>query len=227
MDMWDETERRIGRLAWIAAWAGLVLGQLHALARHRTEDGRGDLDSPLTRFWAEPAGDLFSPLLTWGGPDTVYLTYGKAWLPIFVAFTAAAFVTYRRRRPSGFEKWAWRIALTAYVGACASVAAEYWTQWGAGSSSLLDAVFLATLPFVVLTMLGSTLLGVTLLAHRFRPRSAAILLALTFPAALLITQVTSMGNVVLPIAFAFGVVGRRASAMVAAPDAADRRIAQP
>ena len=31
-------EREIGRFAWFAAWFGLVIGQLHALARHRTED---------------------------------------------------------------------------------------------------------------------------------------------------------------------------------------------
>ena len=32
-------ERQIGRLAWVMAWFGLVIGQLHALSRFRTEDG--------------------------------------------------------------------------------------------------------------------------------------------------------------------------------------------
>lgn len=205
-------DRRIARASWWTAWFGLVIGQLHALARFRTEDGESDLDLPLTGVWAKPAEDLFSPLLDWASPDAVYTTYGKLWLVVFVGFTAMAFVAYRHRRPTGFEKWAWRVALCAYVGACVSVVAEYWTQWGSETSDLLDIVFLAMLPFVLLTMLGTTVLGVTLLVKRFRPRSAAILLAVTLPAVFLITAVTSMGNIVLPIAFAFALIGREVTA---------------
>jgi hypothetical protein len=204
-----DRERVIGRLAWASAWVALVAGQLHALARHRTADGKGDLDLVLTRFWAEPAGDLFSPLLTWGSPDLVYVTYGKVWLPIFLAFTACAFVCYRRRRPVRFEKWAWRVTLFAYCGACVSVAAEYWLQWGSETSDLLDTVFLVTVPFVLLTVLSSTALGIVLLAKRLRPRASAVLLTLTLPGLVVIPMVTSLGNITLPIAFAFGVLGRR------------------
>jgi hypothetical protein len=203
-----DRERLIGRLAWIGAWTALIVGQLHALARHRTADGKGDLDLPLTRFWAEPAGDLLSPLLRWGDPDLVYVTYGKAWLPIFIAFTACAFVCYRRRRPSGAERWVWRVTLFAYCGACLSVTAEYWLQWGNETTDLLDLVFLATLPFVLLTVLSSTALGIVLLAKRTRPRTPAVLLALTLPGLVVIPMVTSLGNITLPIAFAFGVLGR-------------------
>ena len=213
-----DRERLVGRVAWYAAWFGLVLGQLHALSRYRTEDGKGDLDMATTAFWAEPAGDLFSPLLTWADPDIVYATYGKLWLPVFVAFTLCAFVCYRRRRPVRFEKWAWRVALFAYTGACVSVTAEYWTQWGSQTNDLLDLVFLATLPLVLLTMLSSTVLGVTLLVKRFRPRTSAVLLAATLPAAFLIPAVTSLGNVVLPIAFAFGILGRRIAGEAGRPD---------
>ena len=213
----SERDRLIGRVAWYAAWFGLVLGQLHALARHRTEDGRGDLDLPLTRFWAEPAGDLFSPLLTWAGPDVVYSTYGKLWLPVFVAFTLCAFVVRRRRQPVGFEKWAWRIALTGYVGATVSVVAEYWTQWGSMNQDFLDAVFLATVPFLLITMIGSTLLGAALLRRRMRPSAPAWLLALCIPGLVAISMVTSLGNVVLPIAFAFGLLGRRIGRETAQP----------
>jgi hypothetical protein len=209
--MLEGRDRPIGRLAWVAAWAGLVIGQLHALSRFRTEDGRSDLDLPLTGAWAKPATEALMPLLDWASADTVYYTYGKLWLPVFVAFTLCAFVVHRRRAPLGKERWAWRLALTGYVGACVSVAAEYWTQWGAGSDTLLDTVFLVTMPFVALTMLASTALGITLLVKGFRPKGAAWLLALTFPGAIAITQVTSMGNIVLPIAFAFAILGRRIS----------------
>lgn len=202
-------DRLVGRFAWAMAWFGLVAGQLHALARFATVDGREDLESGLVRAWAEPATDALSPLLTWASPDTVYLTYGKLWLPVFVGFTLAAFVAYRRRQPGGFEKGAWRVVLFAYAGACLGVAAEYWTQWGALDDDLLSAVFVALMPLILLTMVGSTVLGVVLLARGFRPALPAVLLALAFPGAIAITMVTSMGNIVLPIAFAFGLLGRR------------------
>jgi len=202
-------DRVIGRLAWASAWVALVVGQLHALARHRTEDGQGDLDLTTTRFWAEPAGRLARPLLDWGSPDLVYVTYGKLWLPLFLAFTACAFVCYRQRRPAGKERWVWRTVLVAYCGACVSVAAEYWLQWGSETSDLLDTVFLVTVPFVLLTVLSSTVLGVVLLVKRFEPRTPAVLLALTLPGLVLIPMVTSLGNITLPILFAFGILGRR------------------
>ena len=57
MDITTWSNRRvIGRAAWVSAWATLALGQLHALARHATEDGRSDLDLPLTKVWAEHYG---------------------------------------------------------------------------------------------------------------------------------------------------------------------------
>jgi hypothetical protein len=128
--------------------------------------------------------------------------------PIFLAFTACAFVCYRRRRPTGAERWAWRVTLFAYCGACLSVTLEYWLQWGSETSDLLDIVFLASLPFVLLTVLSSSVLGIFLLAKRIRPRTPAVLLALTLPGLVVISMVTSLGNITLPIAFAFGVLGR-------------------
>jgi hypothetical protein len=111
------------------AWFGLVAGQVHAMARHQTADGKGDLHMPLTRLWSGPARKLFSPLLDWASPDVVYVTWGKIWLPVFVAFTLCAFIVHHRRQPIGFERWAWRVALTGYVGMCVSVAVEYWTSY--------------------------------------------------------------------------------------------------
>jgi hypothetical protein len=58
-------------------------------------------------------------------------------------------------------------------------------------------------------MLGSSVLGVTLLAKRFRPITPAVLLTLALPGVVVISAVTSLGNIVLPIAFAFGILGRR------------------
>lgn len=204
-----DRDHLVSRLAWASAWAALVIGQLHALARHRTEDGRSDLELPLTRAWAEPVGDLLSPLLTWGDPDLVYVTYGKLWLPVFVLFTAAAFVAHRHRRPQGFEKGVWRVVLGAYVAACVAVTGEYWTQWTGEPNALLEVVFVASIPIMIVTMLGSTVLGITLLVKGYRPRTAAILVACALPGAILISEVTSLGNVVLPLAFGWAIAARR------------------
>jgi len=218
MDVLDRNAKTIGRFAWFTAWFGLVIGQLHALARHQTVDGRSDLDLPLTRVWAEPAADFLSPLLSWADPDLVYVTYGKLWLPVFIAFFLCALLVYRRRQPRGFERGAWRVVLVAYAAAVLSVFAEYWTQWTGEPNGLLDIVFLVSLPAVLLTMLGSTVLGVALVKNGLRPRASAWLLLATFPLALVITSITSMGNIVLPIAFAFGILGRRIAREEAAVD---------
>jgi hypothetical protein len=198
----------VARLAWISALAALVLAPLHALARYRTEDGRSDLDIATTRFWAEPAGDLLSPLLTWADPDLVYVTYGKLWLPVFVLFTAAAFVAHRHRSPRGFEKGAWRVVLFAYCGACVAVLGEYWTQWTGETNFLLDLVFLVAIPFLLLTMLGSTVLGITLLVKGYRPRLAAVLVACAVPGFLVLPEFLSLGSIVLPLAFGWAIGAR-------------------
>ena len=136
------------------------------------------------------------------------MTYGKIWLPVFVAFTLCAFVVRRRRQPSGFERWAWRIALTGYVWACVSVLGDYWTQWTGTPNALLDLSFLVGLPGLLLTLVGSTLLGIALLRNGLRPRAAAWLLTLTIPVAVVALQVTSMGSAALAVMFGFGILGR-------------------
>ena len=217
-------ERRVGRLAWVTAWVGLVVGQLHALARFATADGREDLELPTTRAWAEPAADLLAPLLEWGDPDLVYVTYGKVWFPVFVGFTLAAFAVHRRRfaarRLGGFERWTWRVVLAAYVAACVGVFLDYWTQWTGEYNALFDVGWVVTMPAFVVTLVGSTVLGTTLLVRGFRPWFAALLLAGTLPLAFVILQVTSMGSAALPVMFAFGLLGRRVAAGRPVPEPA-------
>jgi len=169
-----EAQRRIGRFAWVTAWVGLVVGQLHALARFATEDGTEDLELPLTAAWANPGADLLQPLLGWADPDIVYITYGKIWFPVFLAFTLGAFVVYKRRQPARGEKWAWRFAITAYALASLSVFLDYWTQWtgdynGDGiEGALFTLAWFVTLPGFLMVLLSSTVLGITLLVNRFR-----------------------------------------------------------
>lgn len=205
-----ERQRTIGRFAWVMAWFGLVIGQLHALARHNTVDGKIDLESPLTRLWSDPARSALKPLLNWASPDAVYLTYGKIWFPVFLGFTLCAFVIYQRRHPSGFEKLAWRIALIGYVLASFAVFLTYWTQLNT-YNALFDLAFAVTIPGVLMTLIGSTILGIVLLRNGFTPKLPAWLLTLIIPFAIVTVQITSMGNIALPAMFAFGILGRRIS----------------
>jgi hypothetical protein len=205
-----ENQRRIGRLAWVMAWVGLVVGQLHALARVATRGGASDLDQGFMHLWAEPASTALAPLLDWSSPVVVYLTYGKIWFPVLLAATLAAFVVHRRRSIAGFrgaERWAWRITLPALMLATLGCFAEYWTQWGSGNERLLEAVFLVLVPALLLTMIGSTFLGIVLVRRGLG--LPAWLLASAVPGLFVISEVTSLGSVFLPIAFAFGILGRR------------------
>lgn len=203
-------DRQVGLFAWVMGWVGLVIGQLHALARFSVPEHAEDVaDYPLTAAWAEPAMEVLSPLLTWGDPDLVYVTYGKIWFPVFVAFTLCAAVVYRRRMPTGFERWAWRSTIAVYAVACLGVFLDYWTQWSGDYNVLFVVGTWVTFPALGLTLLSSTVLGVTLLVKGFRPVVPALLLALMIPLAIAVTQVTSLGSAALPVMFAFGILGRR------------------
>lgn len=218
MSWLSEHQRLIGRCAWVAAWVGLVVGQLHALSRFATAEGAEDLALPATAAWAVPTAKALSPLLGWGDADLVYVTYGKIWFPLFLAFTLCAFVIYKQRRPGRRETWVWRVALTGYVLACAGVFLDYWTQWTGNYNVLFQVGWIVTVPGLLLTMVGSTVLGMTLLVRGSAPRLPALLLALSIPLAWLILLATSLGNAVLPVMFAFGILGRRLASGSAVAD---------
>ena len=86
------------------------------------------------------------------------------------------------------------------------------------SDRLTDRHGQRTVPGLLLTMVGSTVLGTTLLVRGSAPRLPALLLALAIPLAWLILQATSLGNAALPIMFAFGILGRRLASGSAVAD---------
>ena len=195
----------LGRLAFLAACAGTVLGPLHALARFATSDGSGDLDSPLVRWWAVPAAHTFRSLLDWGSPDTVYLTYGKLWAPLALVATVFAVAVRRSRTPVGLERWGWGLALAGYGLAVVSTFGEYWTPW------IEEAFLFVALPAVVVSLVGSTVLGIALLRRGLRPRATGWLLATWILSFILLDSVIAMGAALLPMLWAWGVAGRAAS----------------
>jgi hypothetical protein len=211
----ESSSRTVGRVAWYAAWAGTVLAPIHALARFATEDGQEDLEVAAVRAWAEPAADLLRPLLDWSDPQTVYLTYGKAWFFIIGAATLAAFaIRQRRGAVRGAEKWGWRIALPASVLATLSVFGDYWTPW-------LDQSFLFLgMPAVLLSLIGNTTLGIGLLRRGYRPVATGWLLALFLPLLFLLSTLIALGAAIMPMVWAWAISGRAlASGQIEAPNA--------
>ena len=197
----DVSDGRVGRAAFAAAGAGTVLAPLHALSRYATEDGAADLESGAVRAWAEPAAGALRPLLDWGDPQTVYTSFGRLWTPILVAAVACAVVVRRQRIPAGGERWGWRLLLTGLVGATAGTAGTYWTPW-------MDAFFVVTLPFALLSLLAALVLGVSLLRRRFRPRATAVLLVLWLPLFPVLAGTVALGAALLPVLWAWGLAGR-------------------
>lgn len=213
-----EREQLIGRAALLAAVLGTVVAPLHALSRYATEEGRSDLDLPGVRTWAEPARDALLPLLDWADADTVYLTYGKVWVFVLSAATLCAFTVRQQRAPAGAEKWGWRIALPGYVILTASTFGDYWTPY-------LDESFLFLgVPGLLLSLLGSTVLGIGLLRRRFATRTAAWLLVTWIPALVAISSLVATGAAVLPVIWAWALAGaaiaRQARLAAAVPKAA-------
>lgn len=199
-----ERAQTIGRAALLSAIFATVLAPLHALARFATEDGRSDLDLPGVRAWAESARDAFAPLLDWASPNTVYLTYGKMFLPVFLLATLSALIVRGVRGPgvTGAEKWGWRLASVGYVAVTVATFGEYWTPF-------IDEFFAVLgIPGLLLSMIGSTVLGIGLLRRGFRPRATAVLLVLWIPAFLVLSDLIALGAAALPFLWAWGIAGR-------------------
>jgi hypothetical protein len=197
MNISPAAARGISVFAWVMAAAGTVVGQVHALARFMAHPG--DLvESPLTRAWAVPATDALRPLLDWSDPWTVYLTYGKIWTPVCLAFTTAAYLVYRRRRAEGAERRLWQVTLVAYAVLTLSLFGDYFTPW-------MEQMFIVGVGAMMVIGLVGIALGIMMLRNAFRPRTTPILLMSFIPFMVAITSVTSLGSALLPLMWGWAI----------------------
>ena len=204
-----ERSRAIGRAAWVAGWVALVLGPVHALSRYATAGGAEDLELPGVRAWAEPSARVLEPILSWSDADFVYRTYGKVWFFIVLAVTLCAFVIWRGRVAEGLvrgvEKVGWWIALPGYALLTVGLLGIYWTPF-------LDEIFTAVgVPAMLVSLLGSLVLGIGLLRRRFRPLATGILLVASLPLFFVISDLIALGAALTPMFWAWGLAGRRIS----------------
>ncbi len=127
--------------------------------------------------WADAGRDLLGPLLDWTSADTVYRMYGKVYLVVVLGLLLGliALRGHRAGEAEGLERWSFRVALAGYGLLVVGAVVAYRTPY-------LDFGFLAfTGPGVLLALVGSTLLGITLLRRDAVSRAGAWLLTLSIP----------------------------------------------
>jgi hypothetical protein len=210
--MSDRATRLAGLYAAIAAAASVLLSPLLALSYFGIPDGAEQLHSGTVRAWATPARDLIGGLLTWESPERVYATYVQAFALIFPAiFLCARAVRARRPAAGRNERWGWRIALAGYAwGALGLLAMLPLLISAPGAETLaVNLVFLTLmLPGMLISAIGSTVLGIALLRSHYTPRLTPWLLTLAFPSMLIIPTVLGHNSLgMVPLIVAWGVTG--------------------
>ena len=184
--MSERSQRFIGLYAVIAALGSAIIAPLLALAYFHIEDGQDSLNQSSVSFWADPAYRHLHGLLTFGSPNRVYTTYLGLIALLFPAVILCAWIVRSQRTAPlrGSERWGWRIALAGYVlaGVGLTIVAVLATGGASPNSSVINVVFLALMiPGMLITMIGSTVLGIGLLRSGFAPKATAWLLAFSIP----------------------------------------------
>jgi hypothetical protein len=165
-----------------AAVLAAIVSPLLAIAWLATPDGAEDLVGSVAT-WAEPARDLAGGLVTFASPDRVYATYVQVLMLLFPAILLTALTAYKLRPSRRFETIAWRTTLTGYVLFFAGGTAVALMLIGGDTGfALVDFAFLALMiPGMLISLIGSTMLGASLLRGGYLPRLTAWILALSFP----------------------------------------------
>lgn len=211
--MSERTTRLIGLYAVLATVAIFLASPLLALSYFGTTEGADELESGTVSGWADPARDHLGGLLTWASPERVYSSYLEVFSICFPAVLLCA-LAIRRQRPAAKrgERWGWRVALTGYALATAGiVTAGLILVSAAITSDALNVAFLALMvPGMLISAIGSTVLGIALLRSpdRFTPRTTAWLLALTLPAMAVIPDLLGHNSLgMLGLVLAWGIAG--------------------
>jgi hypothetical protein len=211
--MSDRVQRVIGLYAVVAMAIAVVLAPLLALSYFATSEGVEELEMGTVSAWAEPGRDAAGGLLTWASPDRVYSTYVQAFAILFVGVLLCALAVRSRREPVGRnERWGWRIALTGYALAAVGVlGVSFGLITGDAANPVVDAAFMAfLLPGMLISVIGSTILGIAFLRVRYRPRLTAWLLTLAFPSAVALSTLLGHNSIgLLPLMMAWAGSGLR------------------
>jgi hypothetical protein len=204
----------IGLYAVIAAVTAVLVAPLLAIAYFATAGGAGELAAGTVQAWAVPARDLAGGLVTFASADRVYATYTQLLALAFPAVVLTAFAA-RALRPTPrtrSERIGWGIALTGYtMFGIGLLVVALGLLGGDSSVPLVDAAFMAAMvPGLLLSLIGSTILGVVFLRSGYPPRLTAWLLALALPLWLVGSVVLGHNGIgLLPLFLAWAATGRQ------------------
>jgi hypothetical protein len=185
--MSERTTRLVGLYAFIAGIAAIVVSPLLAMSYFGIDDGAGELDSATVSAWADPGRDLAGGLLTFASANRVYATYIQAFSILMPALFLCA--------------WAVRARVTVSLLLIAA----------SPNGNVVNAPFIALIiPGILVSTIGSTLLGIALIRSRYTPRLTPWLLAFAFPLWICDSIVIGHNSVGLtPMLVAWGVSGWR------------------
>jgi len=206
------------RSAGLAAMAGGALGLLNAplysLAYFATDDGAPSAESASVQAWAEPARELLAPLLSFASPDTVYLTYGKLFLFVWIGMLAGLVGLHARHagHAGRLERWGFRTSLVGLLLLVIGAFGAYWLE-------LVETSFAAFLvPGLVLLTFGATLFGLGTWRADVAPRAgAALLIVGGFPGTFLISELATLGGGLVLLYLAWLVLGHSLWTATATP----------
>jgi hypothetical protein len=194
--------RRAGLVAVLTALAFPVVGVLHSLARFAIAPE--DLESAAAAAWNGPGRAVAGPLLTFGSPEWVYITYGRVASVLLAGLLAGVWAArgLRPNRVGGVERWAWRLLLASYGLMVLGATVSYWL-------TLVDEGFVLVVPGGLMVLVSSTVLGVLLVRAGSRPRLTSWLVLGAPVLVLAASSAVSLGAAFVSQAVAWGLAGWR------------------
>ncbi len=211
----DPVARRMAVAAVTALAVVLVASPLIALSWHAPPSGAPDGRATVVRAWEDPARALLRPLLDLAAPQAMYQVLGLVLAVAITGPVCGVLLLARSRRglAGRGERVCRRLAVAGYGLLGFGTLVVFLT----GS----DLGFLALMvPGMLLTLVGSTALGASLVRHRAGPPATRLLLVLSIPVYLLLS--TAAGHNAIGLLGVFAAWGAAGIAHSRTPRTASR-----
>ncbi len=194
-----------------AAATASVVAPVVAVSYLHTPEGLEYLSQGTIAAWAEPASALLRGWLDSLGAERLYLLASEVLAVLWSISVVVSVLAFRQRRPVRIERIWWLLTLSGYLwftlgllGFCA-IAEALGVAHPAANLAFL--VFMA--PGLLISLIGSTGLGVVLLRRGGRARASAWLLTAAVPLWLVANLVLGHNSLgLLPIMWAWGLTPR-------------------
>lgn len=197
----DPQTRRLATTTLAGLGVFVVASPLLAMAYHATPDGAEFGEPSVVRAWTEPARDLLRPLLEFARPELVYQVYGLVLSVSAVGLVCGAVALARTRRGQARrgERICVRVAIAGYALMVLGTLSTFLVPDG----GLADLSYLGLLvPGMLMTLLGTTAVGIAMLRRRVGPMAARVLLTAAIPGFALVSTIGGHNAVGMSFVFA-------------------------